>query len=163
MQFSLATPEDSKKILSNVTTVKINLTTGVVEILEKHQDLLGKVSLDLIEVESNQDNKSEKFKFLVQDALVIVSNKGFNSELNSETGVYIFAKRVLEITSSISLDELSKKVEQKLSKLEVEKQALLDENNLGSNLEKIKTKIFVLEDELKFEKKVISILKESRS
>jgi len=165
MQFSLATPEDSKKILSNVTAVKMNLTTGVVEILEKHQDLLGKVSLDLIEVESNQDNKSEKFKFLAQDALVIVSNKGLNSELTSETGVYIFAKRVLEINSSISLDECSKKVEQKAAKLEVEKQSLVerDEKNLGSNLEKIKTKIFVLEDELKFEKKVLSILKESKS
>jgi hypothetical protein len=120
---------------------------------------------DLIEVESNQDNKSEKFKFLAQDALVIVSNKGLNSELTSETGVYIFAKRVLEINSSISLDECSKKVEQKATKLEVEKQSLVerDEKNLGSNLEKIKTKIFVLEDELKFEKKVLSILKESKS
>jgi F0F1-type ATP synthase epsilon subunit len=160
MQFSLATPEDSKKLLSNVTTVKIYLTTGVVEILEKHQDLLGKVSLDLIEVQSNQDNKSEKFKFLVQDALVIVSNKGLNSELTSETGVYIFAKRVLEFNSSISLDQYSKKVEQKLSKLEVEKQALMED---GANFDKIKTKIFILEDELKFEQKVLSILKDLRT
>jgi F0F1-type ATP synthase epsilon subunit len=57
MQFSLATPEDNKKVLSNATKVKIHLTTGIVEILDKHQDLLGKIGIDLLEVEKNEDSK----------------------------------------------------------------------------------------------------------
>jgi F0F1-type ATP synthase epsilon subunit len=164
MQFSLATPEDSKKILSNASKVKVHLSTGIVEILDKHQDLLGKVNIDLLEVESNQDNKNEKFKFILQDALVIVSNKGLNTENNPETGVYIFAKRVLELHSNLSLDEFSKKVEQKTSKLEIEKQSLSDAiTSQSGNVGKIRTKVFLLEDELEFDKKVFSLIKESRN
>jgi len=162
MQFSLATPEDSKKILSNATRVKVHLTTGIVEILDKHQDLLGKVNIDLLEVESNDENKLEKSKFLLQDALVIVSNKGLNIE-TLETGVYIFAKRVLELTGNLPLDEFSKKVEQKSEKLVLEKQSLADAINNNLNVNKIKAKIFLLEDELEFDKKVLNLIKESKN
>lgn len=164
MQFSLATPEDNKKVLSNATKVKISLTTGIVEILDKHQDLLGKISIDLVEVEKTDDNKVEKNKFIVQDGLVIVSNKGLNNENQSETGVYIFGKRILELNSTLSIDEFSKKVEQKSTKLETDKQALtvsIAENSVNSD--KLKTKIFLLEDELAFDKKVLSLIKEGRN
>ncbi len=161
MQFSLATPEDSKKVLANATRVKVHLTTGIVEILDKHQDLLGKVGIDILEIESNGENKTEKNKFILQDALVIVSNKGLNPEINSETGVYVFAKRVLELTSNLSLDEFSKKVEQKSAKLDVEKQFLADA--VSGNVERIKTKVFLLEDELEFDKKVLALIKESKN
>lgn len=161
MQFSLATPEDSKKILSNVSKVKVHLTTGIVEILDKHQDLLGKVAIDLLEIESNEENKNEKLKFILQDALVIVSNKGLNTETIPQTGVYIFAKRVLELQSNLSIEEFSKKVEQKSSKLEVQKQALSEA--IGGNIEKIRTQLFLLEDELAFDKKVLTFIKEARN
>jgi F0F1-type ATP synthase epsilon subunit len=163
MQFSLATPEDSKKVLTNATKVKIHLTTGIVEILDKHQDLLGKVGIDLLEIESNEDNKTEKSKFILQDALVIVSNKGLNADVAAETGVYVFAKRVLELNSSLSLEEFSKKVEQKSSKLDAEKQLLADAASGTGNVEKIKTKVFLLEDELEFDKKVLTLIKETRN
>jgi F0F1-type ATP synthase epsilon subunit len=166
MQFSLATPEDSKKILSNASKVKVHLTTGIIEILDKHQDLLGKVEIDLLEIETNEDNKNEKFKFILQDALVIVSTKGLTVETNPQTGVYIFAKRVLELNSNLSLEEFSKKVEQKSLKLETEKQALgeaINSSNSSGTAEKIRTKMFLLEDELEFDKKVLSLIKESRN
>ena len=162
MQFSLATPEDNKKVLSNATKVKVHLTTGIIEILDKHQDLLGKVSLDLLEVESNDDNKAEKSKFILQDGLVIVSNKGLSVEV-AQTGVYIFAKRVVELTSGLSLDEFSKKVETKSTKLEFEKQILIEAPTGGINADKIKTKIFMMEDELEFDKKVLALIKDSKS
>ena len=161
MQFSLATPEDSKKVLANATRVKVHLTTGIVEILDKHQDLLGKVGIDILEIESSGENKVEKNKFILQDALVIVSNKGLNPEITPETGVYVFAKRVLELTSNLSLDEFSKKVEQKSSKLDIEKQSLADA--VSGNIERIKTKVFLLEDELEFDKKVLALIKESKN
>lgn len=161
MQFSLATPEDNKKVLSNATKVKAHLTTGIVEILDKHQDLLGKVSIDLLEVESNEDNKSEKSKYILQDGLVIVSNKGLNVQ-TAQTGVYVFAKRIVELTTSLSIEEFSKKVDQKSAKLDNDKQALIDAKNSGMNIDKLKTKLFLLEDELEFDKKVLTFIKESK-
>jgi F0F1-type ATP synthase epsilon subunit len=170
MQFSLATPEDSKKSLSNATRVKLHLSTGIVEILEKHQDLLGKIGIDLLEVEKTEENKFEKLRFVVQDALVIVSNKGFNTDLTPQTGVYIYAKRVIELTSTLSMDDLNKKLEQKILKLEAEKQRLNDLNDAITNPDekiansnKMKTKIFLLEEEVEFDKKVLAFIKSLRS
>lgn len=162
MQFSLATPEDNKKILSNATKVKVHLTTGIVEILDKHQDLLGKVNIDILEVESNDENKSEKSKFILQEGIVIVSNKGLSIE-TTQTGVYVFAKRIVELTTSLSIEELSKKIDQKSTKLDLEKQLLIEATTLGSNVAKIKTKVLLLEDELEFDKKVLTFIKDLRS
>jgi len=162
MQFSLATPEDSKKVLSSVSKVKAHLTTGIVEILDKHQDLLGKISINIVEIESNEENKNEKLKFILQDALIIVSTKGLTTEpTTAQTGVYIFAKRALELQANISIDELSKKVEQKSLKLETQKQVLSEAT--GKSIEKIKTQLLLLEDELEFDKKVLAFIKETRS
>jgi F0F1-type ATP synthase epsilon subunit len=165
MKFSLATPEDTKKVLANATKVKAHLTTGIIEILDKHQDLLGQVSINLLEVESNDDNKTEKFKFILQNAVVIVSTKGINAQSSSiqspETGVYVYAKRIVEINTSLSIEEFSKKVELKSTKLELEKQLLTEAE--GGKAATIKAKILYLEDELKFEKKVLQFIKESRN
>lgn len=164
MQFFLATPDDIKKSLSNVNRIKIHLTTGLIEILDKHQDLLGQIRTDLVEVENNDENKIEKIRFIVQDAVVIVSNKGLNNDNTlSETGTYIYTKRVLELTSNLSLDEFSKKIEQNSIKLENEKQVLSDPNITLINLKKTKTKIFLLEDDLEFDKKVLSFLKDLKN
>lgn len=162
MQFSLATAEDNKKVLSNATKVKVHLTTGIIEVLDKHQDLLGKVSIDLLEVESNDDNKTERFKFILQDGLVIVSNKGLSVDV-PQTGVYIFAKRIVELNAGLSVDALAKKVELKLAKLEVEKQILVEATALGAKLGKIKTRILMMEEELEFEKKVLALIKDSKN
>ena len=165
MKFSLATPEDTKKVLANATKVKAHLTTGIVEILDKHQDLLGQVSINLLEVESNDDNKAEKFKFILQDGVVIVSTKGFKAPSGpipaDETGVYVYAKRIIEVNTSISMEELSKKVEQKSNKLEIEKQLLAEAS--GKIVATIKARILYLEDELKFEKKVLQFMKEAKN
>jgi F0F1-type ATP synthase epsilon subunit len=164
MQFFLATPDDIKKSLSNVNRIKIHLTTGLVEILDKHQDLLGQIRTDLVEVENNDENKIEKLKFVVQDAVVIVSNKSLNNDdIVSQTGIYIYTKRVLELTSNLSLEEFSKKVEQNSIKLENEKQILNDTNITLTNLKKTKTKIFLLEDDIEFDKKVLSFLKDLKN
>ena len=165
MKFSLATPEDTKKVLANATKVKAHLTTGIVEILDKHQDLLGQVSINLLEVESNDDNKSEKFKFILQGGVVIVSTKGFKPESGPiqppETGVYVYAKRIVEINTALSVDAVSKRVEQKSTKLELER-FLLTEAESGK-ASTIKAKILYLEDELIFEKIVLQFIKELRN
>jgi len=113
MLFLLATPEYNNT-QSNTTKVKVHLRSGVAEILEQHQDLMGKVENNIIEIETNNDNKTDKILFVLQDAVFVVSNQGLDSTAeNKGTGVYVYAKRVKEINSSISIDDISKEMEQK--------------------------------------------------
>jgi hypothetical protein len=165
MKFSLATPEETKKVLANATKVKVHLTTGIVEILDKHQDLLGQIGINLLEVESNADNKSEKFKFILQDGVVIVSTQGLKAPTGPaqvpETTVYVYAKRIVEVNTTLSLDEFSKKVELKSLKLDVEKQFLAEVP--GGKMSTTKARVLYLEDELKFDKSVVQFIKELRS
>jgi len=162
MLFSLATPEATKKFLPNATRVKAHLTTGIVEILDKHDDILGKININFVEVESNEDNKFEKLKYILQEGVVVVANKGLNVE-TAQTGVYVFAKRIVEVTTALSIEEFSKRVEQKTTKLDNEKQALIDATNSGMKTGKMKTRVLLLEEELDFEKKVLVFIKESKN
>ena len=129
MLFLLATPEYNN-VQSNTTKVRVHLRSGIAEIFEQHQDLMGKIDNNIVEIETNFENKLEKIWFVLQDAVFIVSNqKDKNSAFESEgTGVYVYAKRVKEINSSVSMEELSKQYEDKLTLFEAEKQSLVDQN-----------------------------------
>ena len=130
MLFLLATPEYNN-VQSNTTKVRVHLRSGIAEIFEQHQDLMGKVDNNIVEIETNFENKLEKIWFVLQDAVFIVSNQKGDSAAsafeNEGTGVYIYAKRVKEINSSVSMEELSKQYDEKVSLFEAEKQKLLDE------------------------------------
>jgi archaellum component FlaC len=160
MLFLLATPEYNN-LQSNTTKVKVHLRNGVAEILDQHQDLMGKVENNLIEIETNFENRLEKILFVLQDAVFIVSNKGLDPTAeNRGTGVYVYAKRVREITPNISLEEISKQYEQKNNELELENQKL----SAGDSSNKtINSRIFLLKDEVEFLKKVLSIVKDLKS
>ena len=121
MLFLLATPEYNN-VQSNTTKVKVHLRSSVAEILEQHQDLMGKVENNIIEIETNSDNKIEKTLYVLQDAVFVVSNQGLDATLeNQGTGVYVYAKRVKEINSSVSIDAVSKEFEQKTTELDSER------------------------------------------
>ena len=160
MLFLLATPEYNN-IQSNTTKVRVHLRNGVAEIFDQHQDLMGKIDNNILEVETNFENKIEKLLFVLQDAVFIVSNQGLdvNSD-NKGTGIYVYAKKVKEITSSVSVDEVSKEYEDKKTSLEMENQKLgsdEDENKA------INSKIFVLKDEVEFLEKVVTVVKDLKS
>ena len=147
MLFLLATPEYNN-IQSNTTKVRVHLRNGVAEIFDQHQDLMGKIDNNILEVETNFENKVEKLLFVLQDGVFIVSNQGLdvNSE-NKGTGIYVYAKKVKEITSSVSVEDVSKEYEEKKVSLEIENQ------KLGASEEAdkaINSKIFVLKDEVEF-------------
>ena len=129
MLFLLATPEYNN-VQSNTTKVRVHLRSGIAEIFEQHQDLMGKIDNNIVEIETNFENKLEKIWFVLQDAVFIVSNqKDTDSAFESEgTGVYVYAKRVKEINSSVSIEELSKQYEEKVNLFEKEKQSLVDQN-----------------------------------
>jgi pyridoxine 5'-phosphate synthase PdxJ len=160
MLFLLATPEYNN-VQSNTTKVRVHLRNGVAEVFDQHQDLMGKVDNNIVEIETKFENKVEKLLFVLQDAVFIVSNKGLdlNSE-NNETGVYVYAKKVKEITSSLSVDSVSKEYEQKKSDLEAENL------KLGTNEtadKAINSKIFMLKDEVEFLEKVVTVVKDLKS
>jgi hypothetical protein len=159
MLFLLATPEYNN-IQSNTTKVKVHLRNGVAEILDQHQDLMGKVENNLLEIETNFENKLEKLLFVLQDAVFIVSNKGLETNIETKgTGVYVYAKRVREITSSTSVDEIVKQYDLKNSELEKEVAKLETE----SNSVKANSKIFLLKEEVEFLKKAVTIIKGLKS
>jgi len=162
MLFLLATPEYNN-VQSNTTKVRVHLRSGIAEIFEQHQDLMGKIDNNIVEIETNFENKLEKIWFVLQDAVFIVSNeKGGTSSStfeNEGTGVYIYAKRVKEINSSVSMEELSKQYDEKVSLFEMEKQKLVDQN-IDVSDETNNSKLMVIKDEVDFLKKVMAVVKD---
>ena len=159
MLFLLATPEYNN-VQSNTTKVRVHLRSGIAEIFEQHQDLMGKFDNNIIE--TNFENKLEKIWFVLQDAVFIVSNQKGSSESAFEsegTGVYVYAKRVREINSKVSMDELTAQYDTKVSLFEAEKQKLADQNIEVSD-QINNSKLMIIQEELDFLKKVMSVVKE---
>ena len=162
MLFLLATPEYNN-LQSNTTKVRVHLRNGVAEVFDQHQDLMGKVDNNIIEIETNFENRIEKILFVLQDAVFIVSNKGLDANVeNKGTGVYVYAKRVKEITPNISLEEISKQYEQKKATFDTETLKLGTDSSDSSD-KVLNSKLFVLKEEVEFLKKVVSIVKEMKS
>jgi hypothetical protein len=160
MLFLLATPEYNN-VQSNTTKVRVHLRSGIAEIFEQHQDLMGKIDNNIVEIETNFENKLEKIWFVLQDAVFIVSNqKDTDSAFESEgTGVYVYAKRVKEINSSVSIEELSKQYEEKVNLFETEKQSLVDQN-IDITDQTNNSKLMVIKDEVDFLNKVMAVVKD---
>lgn len=161
MLFLLATPEYNN-VQSNTTKVRVHLRSGIAEIFEQHQDLMGKIDNNIVEIETNFENKLEKIWFVLQDAVFIVSNQKGSSESAFEsegTGVYVYAKRVREINSKVSMDELTAQYDTKVSLFEAEKQKLADQNIEVSD-QINNSKLMIIQEELDFLKKVMSVVKE---
>jgi hypothetical protein len=98
--------------------------------------------------------------FVLQDAVFVVSNKGLDTNVESKnTGVYVYAKRVREITSSTSVDEIVKQYDLKNSELEKES-AILEAD---PNSSKTKSKVFLLKDEVEFLRRAVTIIKGLKS
>ena len=159
MLFLLATPEYNN-VQANTTKVRVHLRSGVAEIFDQHQDLMGKVENNLLEIETTFENRLEKLLFVLQDAVFVVSNKGLDTNVESKnTGVYVYAKRVREITSSTSVDEIVKQYDLKNSELEKES-AILEAD---PNSSKTKSKVFLLKDEVEFLRRAVTIIKGLKS
>jgi len=164
MLFFLSTP-DYTKSQSNTTKVKVHLRNGITEILDQHQDLMGKVENNLVEIETNFENKLEKFSYILQDAVFIVSNKGLDKNSQEKgMGVYVYARRVREVNQNASVEELTKQYEKRKEELEkeLEKVESLGEEASKKTLLALNSKILLLKDEVEFLRRAVIILKELR-
>jgi F0F1-type ATP synthase epsilon subunit len=165
MLFFLATPEYNLA-QSNTTKIKVHLSTGIAEILDQHQDLMGKIDNDIVEIETNFDNKIEKLKFLVQEGVFVVSTKNSisSSATSSETGIYVYAKRSQEISSKISIDDITKQYEIKKDRFEKEEEKFFEGKKETVAYNRItNTKLCLLKEEVEFFKKAISVLKDLKN
>lgn len=155
MLFFLSAAEYSN-IQNNTTKVKVHLKSGIAEILDQHQDLMGRIDNDIIEIETSFENRLEKFLFVLQDAVFVVSNKGLGADKDkNQTAIYVYAKRAKEIASTISMDEISKEYEKTLKQLEnlKEKQLVDSTNRL------LKSKVLLIEEEVNFLIKMMGVIK----
>jgi hypothetical protein len=153
---------------ANTTKIKVHLKNGIAEILENHQDLMGLVENNLVEIESNFENKIEKFVFIVQEAVFLVSTKGIDSK-NKGMSVYVYAKNAYELNSSLPVEEISKLYEQKKLLLETQVQKLLIENaketketkdgKLSKEAQKLSSEILVLKSDIEFFKQTLLFAK----
>jgi hypothetical protein len=156
MLFLLATSEYNNVQL-NTTKVRVHLRNGVAEIFDQHQDLMGKVENNLVEIETNFENKIEKFSFILQDAVFVVSNQGLEGTLEHKgTGVYVYAKKVREINSDLSIDEITKQYDQKKLQLDGE----LEKVNEKEENKALNSKILLLKEDVEFLKRSLIIIKE---
>jgi hypothetical protein len=164
MFFFLSTP-DYNKTQSNTTKVKVYLRNGIAEVLDQHQDLIGRVENNILEVESNIENKVEKSLYILQDAVFIVSTKGLDKKSEiKQTGVYVYARRVKEINQASFGEDFTKQYEQKNSELEKEITKLEnvkdDDSKASSNIRLIlNSRILLLKEDAEFLKRVGIILK----
>jgi hypothetical protein len=156
MLFLLATSEYNNVQL-NTTKVRVHLRNGVAEIFNQHQDLMGKVENNLVEIETNFENKIERFSFILQDAVFIVSNQGLEGTLDYKgTGVYVYAKKVREVTSNLSIDEISKQYEQRKAELDIQMEKLSEtKDNKALN-----SKILLLKEDVEFLRRSLTIIKD---
>ena len=146
MQVFFVTPEFNET-QTNVLKVKAQLRNGGIEIYPNHQNLIGKLSTEIIEILT----ESKLTFYLVQDAIILVINKEF-LELGpkkSESTIYVYAKRALKLTDNLNYSDVLNTYQLKRSEI-----SLLKESQ-GS----IATKTLLLNEELAFLKKVLEILK----
>lgn len=163
MLFLLATPEYSN-IQANTTRVKVHLRNGVAEIYDKHQDLMGKVENNLVEIETNFENKIKKFVFIVQDAVFVVSNKGLDKDSETEeTGIYVYAKRAVEIGPNLSIDALSKEYDEKKDILDREIDKAVEINKEPGKVNRVlNSRILLLQEDVEFIRRSLIILRDMK-
>jgi hypothetical protein len=155
MQFFLTSPDYNKK-QTNVTKVRVSLRTGIAEILENHQNLMGKVENNVVEIETNFEGRVEKFLFVLQEGVFIVSNDGLdpNAPENQESGetvVYLYSSRAIEVNSSTPVETLMKEEEQKRETVEKELSTVREGKN---------SKILLVQADILFLEKAITSVKE---
>lgn len=154
MRFFLSSPEFSISF-DNLTKVTVNLRSGKAEILENHQELLGIISNNLLEIETSKENKIEKYSYILQEGMLTVLPK--DKQEPNETLVTVFAKNVCSLQSSV-LDDLIKKYEEKNEEIKKEKTKFLTSED-PTIQQVIQTKLLLLEQELEFAKQCVNFAK----
>lgn len=157
MDFILLTPERNY-VISDLIRIKACLKNGAVEVLDKHQFLMGLIENNLIEIESKEETKLSRF-FVVQDAIFIVADANLGLERSkSSTVVYVYAKTFIEILKSTSIETFSLYYENKKKEFDQEILQLNSNSTTELNLV-LNSRALLLKEEVEFFYKVLQISK----
>ena len=156
MHFFLSSSSENKGQTS-VTKVRIFLRTGIVEILEQHQNLIGQIENDIVEVETTFEGVVSRELYVIRNGVLVVTNQfapvGDNFEIG-KTSVFIYSDDVTKVQ-----DSLTPFIVQSL----VESRKKLDEELMAEALKEIKQMksafIKTLESEIAYLEKVLKAIK----
>jgi F0F1-type ATP synthase epsilon subunit len=156
MHFFLSSSSENKGQTS-VTKVRIFLRTGIVEILEQHQNLIGQIANDIVEVETTFEGVVSRELYVIRNGVLVVTNQfapvGDNFEFG-KTSVFIYSDDVTKVQ-----DSLTPFIVQSL----VESRKKLDEELMAEALKEIKQMksafIKTLESEIAYLEKVLKAIK----
>lgn len=160
MFLSITTPEHLY-VQPNSLRIKAGLTSGVAEIYDKHQNLAGRIENDFLEVYSFNENKEEKSLYLLQNAIFVVNNENLEEEeMSDETSVFVYAKKLIDLSKNISLDSLESELKEKNENLKEVIQKLKLENSDENNFELLRSKALIFQEDILFLEKACSLIKE---
>ena len=161
MLFFLSAAEYNN-VQNNTTKVKVHLNGGIAEILEQHQDLMGRIDNNIIEIETFFENRVEKLLFILQDAVFVVSNKGLDSkEEEKGTFVAVLGDKSREITESVTAASIASEIER--SKASITNETALYNAMIGQPVAvSINSKIYLLQQELSFLERMSFIVEDMR-
>ena len=156
MHFFLSSSSENKGQTS-VTKVRIFLRTGIVEILEQHQNLIGQIANDIVEVETTFEGVISKELYVIRNGVLVVTNQfapvGDNFEFG-KTSVFIYSDDVTKVQ-----DSLTPFIVQSL----VESRKKLDEELVAEALKEVKQMksafIKTLESEIAYLEKILKAIK----
>lgn len=155
MRFFISS-EISFESFSNCLSVKLGLTTGQCQILKNHLPLVGSIENDLLELESINDlNEKIKKSYLLQDAIIVVTP---DKDLEKDSSIYVYAKRILELSNDLSLEDLIEDLNQKKKNLEFELNQIKLQNEKDEGI--TTSKIIILNREIKFLEKAYILIKD---
>lgn len=138
------------------TKVTGYLTTGVVQILDQHQDLIGTVASNLLEIQGNEENETDKVIFFVKNSTFIVCS------IKKQTNVFLSGEEVQCVNAENSIQEISQLLQEKEKELAI---AFANLNDKTSNINEFvaspkKDVVILLQAKVQFLKQALLKAKE---
>ncbi len=163
MQVRIIT-DKSVYVQTDVIRVLTQVSSGLIEIYNGHQDLIGSIVSGFLEVRFTKDNKIENKYFAVRDGVIVVTNGnivGSQGDEYDQTRINVFASKLKEIGTDFPVAKMQKELDKKIEKsqkLEEEINQIMDKNPEKST-QKLEDKLMLLFEEIDFLKSCIDLHK----
>lgn len=103
-------------VQKNATKITGNLTSGSVQILTQHQELIGTICSNLVEIETDNENEVKKIVFFVKNSTFVVTT------IRNETTVFVRAEDILQISGENVINEINEMLEQQRKEIIIARQ-----------------------------------------
>jgi hypothetical protein len=161
------------QIYPNVGKVKLHLTSGLAEVLNNHEEMVGEIRKNFVEIETSSEGtglKNEKFLYFIQEGAFIITKQVNQMGLpipSGEKTLYLYAKHIVEIESKNStlINSIEKILKEKKELLEKTKLNLQEEESEKSRLPNngkkiIEIQIKQINEDIAFFEKALLLIKD---